>query len=94
MSRERPDVVEFERRLGALLRDRRKQREISQETLATQLGINQSNVSKIEAGRRRLQVVELFRWCEVLGLDADQLMVEVAGLWLHQTAHKSLWEAK
>jgi transcriptional regulator with XRE-family HTH domain len=52
-----------------LLKEARRAAGITQEQLATRMGANQSFVSKVERGERRLDVVELFVWCEALGTD-------------------------
>jgi transcriptional regulator with XRE-family HTH domain len=44
---------------------------LSQEQLAKTMGWDQTYVSKIERGVRRVDIVELIGICEVLGLDAS-----------------------
>jgi transcriptional regulator with XRE-family HTH domain len=51
-----------------LLRSSRKDAGLTQEELAEALGVPQSYVSKYETGERRLDVVELLRVCQVLGV--------------------------
>jgi transcriptional regulator with XRE-family HTH domain len=46
-------------RLCRLLRDLRLARNLRQEDLAERLGVNQTLVSKVERGERRLDLVEL-----------------------------------
>lgn len=47
---------------------------LSQEQLAKKMGWDQTYVSKIESGVRRVDVVELIGICEVLGLEASQFV--------------------
>jgi transcriptional regulator with XRE-family HTH domain len=53
--------------LVKLLRDARKSRGVTQAELAVRLGEVQSFVSDCERGQRRLDMVEIWRWCQ--GLD-------------------------
>ena len=52
----------------ALLRDIRQKKGIRQAELAERLGVPQSFVSKYEAGDRQLDIIELRRICELLGI--------------------------
>jgi len=52
----------------ALLRERRVSQAVTQVELAKSLRMTQGEVSKIESGQRRLDVVELRRWCGGLGV--------------------------
>lgn len=54
--------------LVALLRDARKQADLTQVEMAKRLDETQSFVSKCERGERRLDVVELRAWCKALGM--------------------------
>jgi transcriptional regulator with XRE-family HTH domain len=54
--------------LLSCLREARESAGLSQEDLAVRLHMTQSQVSKCERGERRLDVVELRRWCEAVGV--------------------------
>jgi transcriptional regulator with XRE-family HTH domain len=54
--------------LGAILRDLREQRGISQTKAAGRLGRPQSFVSKVEQGDRRFDYFELRAYCRSLGI--------------------------
>lgn len=56
----------------ALLRGAREEVGVSQTKLAEALGVTQTFISKCERGERRLDVVELHKWCRCLGLELDQ----------------------
>ena len=53
----------------ALLREARHFRKMTQSELAAKLGWTQAEVSKVETGARRLDVVELMFWLEALDDD-------------------------
>lgn len=50
------------------LRRFREERELTQLDLAARLGATQSFISKCERGERRLDIVELKRWCDAMDL--------------------------
>lgn len=54
--------------LLSLLRDLRRDAGLTQVQLAESLGVPQSFVSKYESGERRLDLLELHRICQVLGV--------------------------
>lgn len=56
------------RELGFLLQRERKCLRIDQEDVARMLGVTQEQISKIESGTRRLDVMELMEYCEALNL--------------------------
>ena len=47
---------------------------LSQEELAKRMGWDQTYVSKIERGVRRVDVIELIGICEAIGIDAASFM--------------------
>ena len=49
-----------------LLRAERESRGLTQQALAERLKTTQTQVSKIERGERRLDVLELHAWCKAL----------------------------
>lgn len=54
--------------LGALIRDRRKSVEVSQGDLASAVGIDQANLSRIERGTTAATLETYLRLCKALGL--------------------------
>lgn len=58
------------------LRDTRKKQGFTQIQLANTLGIDQSYISKIERGERRLDVVELVYFCRALGIEPTDFIKE------------------
>ncbi len=61
-------------RLQALLRAIRTEAGLRQVDLARRLGQPQSFVSKYESGERRLDVLELRRICQLLGLSLQDFI--------------------
>ncbi|MEV6987257.1 XRE family transcriptional regulator [Sphaerisporangium sp. NPDC051017] len=53
--------------VGARVADARKARGYSQDHLANELGVDRTAITKIEAGRRQINSLELVRLAEVLG---------------------------
>lgn len=60
-----------------VLRSLRKEAGLSQADLAERLGRPQSYVSKVEAGQRRLDVVELRAWCIAVGEDLPTVAQQI-----------------
>lgn len=60
-----------------VLRGSRLKVKLSQVDLAARLGITQSAVSKSESGERRLDIIELRRWCEVLGKPLPRFVADL-----------------
>jgi transcriptional regulator with XRE-family HTH domain len=55
-----------------LLRDLRREKNLTQSDLADRLGFPQSYVSKYETGERRLDFIETFFVCEALGITIEE----------------------
>ena len=70
-----------QRRLAELLIVARMDAGMTQVELSSRLGRTQSYVSKVEAGERRIDVMELLDLAEALGCDYRAILseVEVAG---------------
>jgi transcriptional regulator with XRE-family HTH domain len=54
--------------LCRLLKAERENADVTQVELAKRLKETQSEISKFERGERRLDVVQLRRWCQALGV--------------------------
>lgn len=57
----------------------RKTQKISQEDLASRLGIEQSFVSKSERGERRLDIIELLEYCEAMNISLTDFVFRLEG---------------
>jgi transcriptional regulator with XRE-family HTH domain len=64
-------------RLASLLRELRLKAGLHQSELAERLGVSQTWVSKYENGERRLDLVQLEKVCEAIGVD----LIELVGQW-------------
>lgn len=60
------------RKLVERLRDRREELGLSQSEVARTLGWPQQRMSAVEAGARRLDVIEFFQLTSALGLSASR----------------------
>ena len=65
--------------LGEVLTLARERAGIKQADLAARLGMPASYLSKIENGTRRLDVIELIRIAEAMGVEADEIVRQVTG---------------
>ncbi len=57
-----------------LLRQVREEAGISQNQLAKRIGVPQAWLSKCEHGQRRMDVLELWRLCEAVGIAPEEFM--------------------
>ena len=60
--------------LQKLLRDIRREAELKQEEIASQLGKPQSYVSKYESGERKLELPEIEAICRATGISLAQFI--------------------
>lgn len=60
-----------------LLREARQRAGVTQTAVAKRLRMTQSAISKCERGERRLDVVELRRWCRAIGVPFPQFAREL-----------------
>jgi transcriptional regulator with XRE-family HTH domain len=67
------------KKLTAALRKARENAELTQADVAGRLGLYASFVSKVEAGERRIDVIELAQFCKVYGVELVALL-RTAGL--------------
>jgi len=64
--------------LGEVLVRARERAKLKQSDVAARLGLPASYLSKVESGTRRLDVVELIRIAEAMGIEPAELVREVA----------------
>ncbi|ENU93545.1 hypothetical protein F971_00803 [Acinetobacter vivianii] len=60
--------------IGQLIRNRRTKRNITQEALALQCGIDRSYMGRIERGEVNLTVEKIYEIASVLEVDAKELL--------------------
>lgn len=63
--------------VGLVLRQIRERKGLRQGDVAQRLDVSQSMLSRMEAGRQRLDVVMLTRWAEALGTKASAVLAAV-----------------
>ncbi len=69
-----PDQTRQREKLLLLLRELRGKNAIRQVDMAEQLGVPQSFVSKYEAGTRNLDILELRRICQLMGISLEDFV--------------------
>ncbi|WP_421118604.1 helix-turn-helix domain-containing protein [Aquihabitans daechungensis] len=85
-------VSRFEAELGGHLQAERERSGLSQDALAQQFGVDQSLISRVERGQRRVSVEEFLLWADLVGADPVALFGTVAQRW-EQTRRRtgSIW---
>lgn len=74
------------------LKPRRQYSGLSQSALATELGVDQALISRVESGERKLSFGELMVWLEALGMDEEEMLTLIETLWAeHGSRAESLW---
>ncbi len=69
--------MEPEVAFGIVLRELRKQRELSQEVLAHESGLERNYISLLELGRNSASLKTLFKLAPVLGVSVSDFIVRV-----------------
>ncbi len=71
--------LDFYRQLGELIKDRRKERRLTQEQLAELWKLNRTTVVNIEKGRQRISVLQLVELADYLGCSSSDLLPRRSG---------------
>jgi transcriptional regulator with XRE-family HTH domain len=66
----------FDKEVGLLLQAARKRREMTQEELAVEIGVQRASYANIEAGRQRVPLDIVWRVAVVLGVSIATLVPE------------------
>jgi len=69
---------ERDRQLGQLVRERRKERGLTQAALAEHLGVSFQQIQKYERGVNALRVTHIDRLCRILGVEPLYFFPEYA----------------
>ena len=64
----------FYKKIGLKIKKLREKTNLSQESLATQLGISRVAISQIEAGNRKISAQELVKLAETFNMTTDVLL--------------------
>jgi transcriptional regulator with XRE-family HTH domain len=70
-------IAARKKRLGALLREARREAGLSQSALAQRIGASAGFVGKVERGDRRLDVVLFIRIAQILEVDPARIVASV-----------------
>lgn len=62
------------KRLGTIIKERRRQLGLTQEHLSKQLGISRASLANVETGRQRVLVHQLYRLAEKLDVNVTTLL--------------------
>lgn len=52
---------------------------LTQADLAKEIGWSQTDISKVERGERRIDVIEFLQFAKALGIDAQEFLRELQG---------------
>ena len=69
--------IEFNKKLGATLRAKRKEKGYSQEYVASLFNFSKNHVSHWEIGKRSMYAEELEKYCEILGCSMQDVFDEM-----------------
>tara|TARA_R110002020_G_scaffold475962_2_gene714995 strand:+ start:5146 stop:5427 length:282 start_codon:yes stop_codon:yes gene_type:complete len=84
----------IELKLAKHLQQLREEKGLSQESLGLQLQKGQSDIAKIESGKKRITVIDLLNWAQVLGISIDRLNGIISDLYLNSENKKTFWDNK
>lgn len=70
----------YDVRIGSILRKYRLQRKMSMQEVADRLNVTKTAVHYWETGKRSMYAVQLIDYCNVIGLDPQELVKEVFGI--------------
>jgi transcriptional regulator with XRE-family HTH domain len=68
---------ELNAKIGAVLRKYRKQRKMSMQDVADKLNVTKTAVHYWESGKRSIYADQMLDYCDVIGLDPQQIIKEV-----------------
>lgn len=65
--------IEFNKRLGALMREEREKAGKTQQEIAERLGVTKTAVHQWESGKRNIYASNVVDYCAVIGIRVDDL---------------------
>jgi transcriptional regulator with XRE-family HTH domain len=69
--------IDFDIKLGELLRAERERRHMTQNQVAEKLGVSKMTVSRWESGDRSLTAKRLLEYCKVIGVAAEEIFARM-----------------
>ena len=85
---------EYEKELASWLQKLREEKGISQEALGIQIGKGQSDIAKIESGKKRINVMDVLLWMKALDIGYERLESILSRIYNSLDGNKSLWDRK
>ena len=67
-------VPSLYKRLGATIKAQRRARGLTQQQLATQLGISRASLANVETGRQRVLIHQLYELADQLSINIQELL--------------------
>lgn len=67
----------FNKKLGAVLKNIRNERNLSQQEIADRLGVSRSCYAHYEAGNRGMDINVLFKLCDIYNVDVNEILKDV-----------------
>ena len=71
--------AQIQQNFGTRLRDLRKRRGLSQESLALACELDRTYIGGVERGERNISLINIFKIAEALGVPASQLLTDGEG---------------
>ena len=65
--------AEIQRQFGERVRELRKEKGVSQESLALACGLDRSYIGGVERGERNISLINIYKIAEALGVKAGEL---------------------
>lgn len=63
--------------LGKCMRDARISKDFTQQEVADRLGVSRQTITHWESGRRCVYIDDLFKYCDILGVDVNDVIAPV-----------------
>lgn len=67
----------FNKKLGAVLKNIRNERHLSQQEIADRLGVSRSCYTHYETGDRGMDINVLFKLCDIYNVDVNEILKDV-----------------
>ena len=69
----------FSKRLGQYLAEKRKEAHLTQQQVADRMGCTNTRIGNWEQGIREMNAKDLVRYCEIIGADLEELVIQLYG---------------
>ncbi|MCJ8289997.1 MAG: helix-turn-helix transcriptional regulator [Crocinitomicaceae bacterium] len=82
----------FESEVGTWLASCRQSKGLSQEALGTMIGKGQSDIAKVELGKRRVSLVEVIEWMDALSISRSELILFLDNFFNNVNTKSTFWK--